>query len=224
MRSMESTWRSASLLVVLMVFPLTAADDALAQEGHTGTGLRVDARAGVALPSGELSEVSKAGPAVGVGATYWISETLGVRADGLLDLYRERDSFGPLEDEGPQMRAWHSSAGVALRFTTDEHEAVSTILGVGAGATFLESDSFLLPTASGPTEFEFRETYPAPYARLRVAYEILDRIDLAFDVRTDVILSEKSDTRVFEAATAGRVDPFAVAPTIPLTAGVSVGF
>lgn len=214
--------RTGSLLAgsLFLLAALAGPEAARAQE-EIGPGWSADARAGVALPAGELAGVAEPGPTLGVGAAYWLGSRVALRGDVSLDLYNEAEPFGPFEQEGPDLRAWHTTAGVIVRFTEEDDPRLTTDLGAGLGAVSFDGDRFLVPATDRTEPTSFEQTYLTPYASARVGYELSDRARLHAEFRATLILADEEDTRVFEAATGGRVQRFDTAGRLPFTVGVS---
>jgi hypothetical protein len=219
-----STVRAVLAVVLALAAVHSSAPDARAQEyGPDRDGWALDARSGLALPAGALSELARPGPAVGLGGLYWIGPKVAARADVGFERYASSSSFGPYEDEGPAVRMWRTTAGVQLRFTEEDPEDWSTILGVGVGAATLDTQGFLVPVTDRFTGFQLDQTYPEAYGRVRASYDASERVRILIGVEGHLTLASSGDTEVFEAATGGRVEAFDVVAAFPLTVGVELG-
>lgn len=215
--------RAAAVLATGLLSLLVLAGPARGQGAEDFEGWAVDARSGVALGAGGLADLADPGPAFGVGGSYWFTPSVAARADLDLEYYNRTEPFGPLEEEGPAVRLWHSTAGVLLRFTNEELSRWSTLIGAGAGLTRFETDSFLVPATGEVRPFEFSDTYFALYGELRVAYEVSRRVRVYLGGRSRFIEAEEQDTQVFREATGGRVEPFGTVASFPFVLGASVG-
>lgn len=216
--------RSAVLVALAALTVHVGAADLPAQQARTERGgWALEARSGLALPSGALSDLARAGPAGSVGGLYWLGPRLAARVDVGFERYGASSSFGPYEDEGPAVRMWRTTAGVQLRFTEEEPENWSTILGLGVGAATLDTDGFLVPVTDRLTEFQLDETYPEAYGQVRASYDASERLRILIGVEGHLTLASSEDTEVFEAASGGRVEAFDVVAAFPLTVGVELG-
>lgn len=209
----------AACALLLLAF----AGEGRAQDGRQSPGWSFEGRSGVALSGGGLADVTKPGPIYGIGASYWLSPNVALQADGDVELYNGGKPFGPLQEKGPDVRLWHSTAGVLIRFTEEDVPRWVTELGFGLGAVVFDTEPFLVPTAQGAQTFQLDETYVNSYGRLRIGYTATERLLLYLGVRSHFIVTNTEDTRAFEAATEGRSEAFGVAWTFPIRFGVSVG-
>lgn len=183
----------------------------------------LEARAGVVAPSGETRNLAGPGPTVGLGLSYRLTPVVSLRGDARVDLMSPESSFGPLQEEGPGVRVWNTTAGVLLRFTNDRLPGWSTLVGVGAGASTFDTDAFLIPVSGQAELFEFTDTYLTTYAELRFGYELAESARLSLGIRPQLIVTDEDATEIFEAATDGGVSPFGTTGSFPVTLGVSLG-
>lgn len=215
--------RRTIVVVALLAVPVLHARSAAQTPPGERSGWALEARSGFALPAGALSELASPGPAVGVGGLYWIGPKVAARADFGFERYASSSPFGPYEEEGPAVRMWRTTVGVQLRFTEEDPENWSTILGLGVGAATLDTQGFLVPVTDRYAGFQLDQTYPEAYGQVRASYEPSERIRLLIGVEGHLTLTSSEDTRVFEAATDGRVEAFDVVAAFPLTVGVELG-
>lgn len=215
--------RAGAPLALALLSLLVLADPGRGQGAEDFEGWAADARSGIALGAGALADLAEPGPTFGAGGSYWLTPSAAVRADVDLELYDNTEPFGPLEEEGPDVRLWHSTVGALLRFTNSEAPRWSTLIGAGAGLTNFDTDSFLIPATVEPRPFEFSDTYFTTYARLRVAYEVSRRVRVYLGGRSHFIVADEEDTEVFRVASGGRIQPFGTVASFPFVLGASVG-
>lgn len=219
-----TAFRSVLVAALTVAAALASAPDARAQAyGPDRDGWALDARSGLALPAGALSELASPGPAVGVGGLYWIGPKIAARADFGFERYASSSAFGPYEEDGPAVRMWRTTVGVQLRFTEEDPEDWSTILGLGVGAATLDTQGFLVPVTDRFTGFQLDQTYPEAYGQVRASYDASERVRILIGLEGHLTLASSEDTEVFEAATDGRVEAFDVVAAFPLTVGVELG-
>lgn len=120
--------------------------------------LDVDARAGVAVPVGDLREYSQPGFAVGLGASWWLTDALAIRADGALSALTGDDEAGA-GPATPNMQLYHYGLGLELDLSPNRVEGPWDLgLNVGAGGTTLDTEAFL--DDGGGAETDLTNTYP----------------------------------------------------------------
>lgn len=194
-----------------------------AQEVSRAGDWTLEGRGGVVTTVGEMRNLAGPGPTAGLGLSYRLTPAVSLRGDARVDLLSRESGFGPLEEEGPAVRIWNTTAGVLLRFTNDRLPGWSTLLGLGAGASTFDTDAFLIPVSGQAEPFEFTETYFTSYAELRIGYEVTESTRLSLGIRSQLLVTDEDATEIFEAATDGRVSAFGAAGTFPVTLGLSLG-
>lgn len=211
----------AALVGLLLSIPLLATA-ASAQEETPARGWALDARAGITTTVGEMRNLSGPGPTLGAGVAYWLNPNVAIRGDVDAAFLGSEEPFGPLQEVGPKIRLWHTTAGVLLRFTTEELPRWTTLIGVGAGATTFDTDPFLIPVSGQARRFEFGDTYFSSYARLRIGYEVSEDARISLGIRSNLILTDEEATEIFQVATDGRASAFGTTGSFPVTLGVSL--
>ncbi len=183
----------------------------------------LEARGGVVATVGETRNLADPGPTVGLGLSYRLTPVVSLRGDARVDLLSPESSFGPLQEEGPGVRVWNTTAGVLLRFTNDRLPGWSTLVGLGAGASTFDTDAFLVPVSGEAEPFEYTDTYLTTYAELRFGYRVSEAARLSLGIRPQLIVTDEEATEIFEVATDGRVSSFGTSGSFPVTLGVSLG-
>lgn len=182
----------------------------------------VNARSGITTTVGEMRNLSGPGPTVGVGVAYWFTPSVSLRGDVDAGFLGAEESFGPLQQTGPNIRLWHTTAGVLLRFTRKELPKWTTLLGIGGGATTFDTDPFLIPVSGEARPFEFSDTYFSAYAQLRIGYEVSENALISLGIRSNLIVTDEEATEIFQVATDGRAAPFGTTGSFPVTLGLSL--
>lgn len=219
------TWLRRSLAALVAAWaaiPLLAAG-AHGQESTDQEVWDLEGRGGVVATVGETRNLADPGPTVGLGLSYRLTPVVSLRGDARLDLLSPESSFGPLQEEGPGVRVWNTTAGVLLRFTNDRLPGWSTLVGLGAGASTFDTDAFLIPVSGQAELFEFTDTYLTTYAELRFGYRISESARLSLGIRPQLIVADEEATEIFEVATDGRVSPFGTVGSFPVSLGLSLG-
>lgn len=183
--------------------------------------LSLDARGGVALGAGEMAALTDPGWTVGAGATVWATPTVGLRVGGDLERFSSDEEFGSLQDEGPELRLWHATAGVALRFRSGERPRLGTVVSAGAGLAVFDSESFRAPAPGGSRLVSFEEVYFAPYASGRVFYRLGRDARAWVGGRARLILASDETTGILQQASGGEVRAFEATWTFPVQLGFS---
>lgn len=216
--------RGSGTVAALAALLVAAAPAMLrAQDGGPGSvfPLTLHAASGVVLPVGTLSRLERAGPSVGVGASWWLQPRIAIRLDGSAGFPEGRSAGYPgvTVDHVPDMQIWHYLAGVELRLTPRVSPWDVSVDLEGGGTTVGTTDS---PAFEGT---DFTHTYLTGSGGLRVAYRLSPDVDLFADGQADVMDMKKSQTAVF-ALTSSRVSPdgFGGGVTLPVQVGIQVGF
>lgn len=173
-----------------------------------------DAEGGVAIPATDLSEITDAGPSVGAGVGYALTDRFSIRADGDISLLEGKE----IEDPTPVTRdldLFHYNAGVAF----DVAPATSpweVAVNVAGGATTIDAEDL----AAGDEAEEFSQTYPAVNGGLSVGYDVTRNLNLYLAGQWYLTIADEADTEVLVDAVGE--EPFDVMSSVPLVAGLEV--
>ncbi len=186
----------------------------------------VDARAGVAVPAGELADFGRPGPSYGLGVSYRLSDRLALRAEGAFDDFRTRTFFASTPEQaaflglapGPRVgvRVWHYTAGLRFSLTPPGSRlALGANTGVGLARTSTDATTGALSDPLG-SSLTLSESHvdPAATVGLQVAYRLDERLHVfaVGELRTVFGASRRpEDTFV--------VRPFGTTAMVPATAG-----
>lgn len=174
------------------------------------------ARAGVAVPVGDLGDLSGPGPTFGGGVAYRVAPRLAVRADGAVSLLaRHRPGGG--RAEGPDLGLFHLGGGVELLLSDPALSRYRFRVHLGAGATTLDADATDDPApASG-----FRRTYFAATGGLGVGLDVASGVSFFLDGQWHLVFADEEETAALASFT-DEGEGFGRASVLPLTLGVRV--
>lgn len=118
----------------------------------------LEARAGVALPVGDLTHYSDPGFSLGLGAAWWLTNHLALRVDG--DLANLRGDEGGLVSPAatPDLGLYHYGLGLEMDLpgrAVDNPWSVQ--VNAGAGATTFDTEEFI---ATNRDLDDLTQTYP----------------------------------------------------------------
>lgn len=209
-----------TLAFALALIPL--ASPAQAQmSGETGT-WSIDARGGVAVPAGDLSDAVDVGPTFGLGIAYRVHPRVSIRVDGDLDIYSGADlQTGAGTFELPDLNLWHYNAGVGIELTEPGASRWDVTANLGAGATTFDGDAF---TTSGGTTVEgLSETYFTANGGLKFGYDVHPNVNVYAGGQWYLAFTDEEDTAGLTGGT-GQGEGLDTASSLPLTLGVKLKF
>jgi len=191
----------------------------------------LDLRAGAAVPTGDLTDVTDPGPHVGLGFGYRIFERLGISVDLGLEALQGTTLSDPVGgEEGrvetPDLRIWHFDAGgeVAL---LDPGGPWDLGLLVAGGIARFDSDlvepGFVGGPQSGGRPIDLSETYPSLRGGVRLGRRVGPSLDLFVGASAYVRFADEEDTAVLTDLDEG-IEPFGTVLSLPLSAGVRLRF
>lgn len=213
-----------------LVFALTLAAPAQVEAQVAERPLSVDARGGIAVPTGDLADLVDAGPSFGLGLAYRVHPRVSVRVDGDLDLYggADFDDPGAVQSGAPDMKFLHFSGGLEYDvLRRDQGHWNVTVNGAG-GMTVIDSDSFREGPVTNPEtqeeEIAFLESYFTANGGLKVGYAVTPMATVYAGAQWYVSFADQEDTAVFRALSPSTVSAFEKAQTVPVTLGLRVSF
>ena len=172
------------LMATLVILAIPAALNAQAYSNRLWS---FDFYGGVAIPTSDLSDISEAGPTFGVGANYYVSNRVGLRLEGNLDLLGGNDDdllvATPLvngDSGGPDITLFHLNGGVEFDLVDRTNRKVNFTLFVLGGAVFVNSDKFSLPGGvsstfpNGLVVGDWQDAYPELRAGFRLGFQLGD--------------------------------------------------
>lgn len=146
--SLATAAAAAAALALWLGAPALAAG----QADDDGAGVKVDGRAGVSVPLGDLSDDTDAGFVPGVGIAFLLSDNVALRADLDVSMLSEVDEEDV--EEGAQdffaadVNLWQYSGGFEVNLAGPDSD-VFFLLGLGAGATTIDPEE---PDAPQPPD------------------------------------------------------------------------
>lgn len=220
--------RGTPVLAALAAFLVLAVPAGLRAEptgpgGSSGSNpLKFHAAAGVVLPVGTLSDLERVGPAVDVGASYWLQPRIALRVDGDAGFPEGRNLGYPgvLVDHVPDMMLWHYLGGVEFRLTPPSESLVDVDLNVEAGATTVgTTDAPVFSTN------DITNTYPTEAAGLKVDLNLGRSVDLFLDGNADLVNMKSANTAIYSTMSS-KVSPsgFGSALSLPVEFGLKFAY
>ena len=166
--------------VVMVAIPAT-----LNAQAYSSRLWSFDLYGGVAIPTSSLGDISKAGPSFGVGADYYVSNRVGLRLEGSLDILGGNDDGlvvpSPLIDGGsgaPSVRLYHLNGGAEFDLVDRTNSKVSFTLFALGGVAFVNSQKFSLPPGRSSTFpdglvlGDWQDAYPEVRAGFRLGFQL----------------------------------------------------
>lgn len=199
---------------VLAASPGTAAsqgrDDAVRGGSGVDRPIRLDARAGIALPAADMKDYVDEGLVLAAGVAYRIRERWSVRADWTAALMR-RAKRRPLQKRGidiptrgSETNLHHVTAAAEVELSDPEAADIEVRAHGGVGVTFLSTEETELAVGGHFTPFT-----------------VFGGLELAFPLSEDVRIIGRGDLYVlpFQAGTPVHLHKEV---TLPFSAGVAV--
>ena len=132
----------------------------------------LEARAGVAVPAGDLAKFTDTGVSVGLGGAFWLHDNVAVRADGTFaGLNGER--HGLVTDAvTPDVSLYHYGVGVELDVPGRASPSPWDFeVNAGVGATTLDTENFI--ETDGLRE-DITRTYPNVNAGVSLGHQLAE--------------------------------------------------
>ena len=226
-----------SLLMAALV--MLAIPAALNAQAYSNRLWSFDFYGGVAIPTSDLSDVADAGPTFGVGANYYVSNRVGLRIEGNLDILGGKDSdLGvPVlldgDSGGPDIRLWHLNGGVEFDLVDRTNRKVNFTLFVLGGVVFVNSDKFSSPPSpsfpNGIKTGDWQDAYPELRAGFRLGYQLGDCTpgragicaDLFINGGANLMFGDEEDTEPITSLFSG-ADTFDTFTSFPIQIGIRI--
>lgn len=138
----KSATRIGGLLgAVVLVAWVPSKADAQAITAERPMNFSIEARAGIGVPTGDLSDSLVAnqgvGPMFGLGVSYKVAPRIALRADGDVELLKGGDLPLGLTGQSSDLNLWHYNAGVEAQLLNTETTRWRLFANLGLGATTL---------------------------------------------------------------------------------------
>lgn len=173
---------------------------------------------GIAIPLGDLADVSSAGPSFGLAGAYFLNPRLALRAEGSMDLLGEAD--GVTID--PELIVWHYTGGIEYHIS-DPTQNLLFAFDLGFGGVTFDTNIFDTP---GGGQTNFSNTYLAANGGLKLGYNFWRHSSTNVPMATifiqgdfHLMFADEDDNAAF-AALAGETSGFGTAYSVPITAGL----
>ena len=173
--------------------------------------MRLDARAGIALPAADMRDYVDEGPVLGAGLAYRLGDRWSVRGDWTAALMRPADRT-PLRNEGVNIPVrgsetdlHHLTGGLQVELSDPERADIEVRAHAGAGVTLVSTEETALAEGGDFTQFTLD-------VGLELAVPLAD--DLRFIGRGDLYVLPVH---------AGGPDHLGKEVTLPFSGGLSLG-
>lgn len=182
-----------------------------------------DLRGGVAIPTGDLDDVTDMGASIGAGLAYFLNPRFALRLDGNIDFLQPDDVGGP---DAPILRVWSYIGGFEFH-VTDPHDGLTFAIDLGGGGSMYWSDRFDLPD-QGLTDTRFKKTYPAAQGGARIGVNLGPEarsgarvVNLFVSGTARIIFGTEERTERFAARFPG-AQPWDTALIFPIEGGIRI--
>lgn len=208
---MHNATKYGVLLAVLALFALPEPGTAQPATGKVS----VDLRGGVAIPAGNMNNISDLGGLAGASAMWNFDPNWAIRADfDYILLNEDRDSFGNLISPPIDLMFFGGSFEVNFNGPKYQTMPLTFMLNLGAGAMKMKVDDTF--DASHPAN-GFDNTYLTFQGGAKVGYQVQPWINIFVNGSVYFMLIDSADTGVFGYN-------FDNGWVIPITAGVRLTF
>ena len=180
------------------------------------TPFNISARAGVAIPAGELWQMLDPGVHAGAALSYYFDKHVGVRAEFAADFLNDReDSTGGTPSPG--MTLLHFNGGVEFNFARPSGQSLplTFVAGIGAGATSATASESYADDSS----VDFSSTVFTANASAEVGWQFNPNVNVFLGFYAYLMKFSEEDTQVF-ADRSPDVEAFGWAYSFPITLGV----
>lgn len=190
---MRSTRSRTVLISALMLLGIASAARAQSAERR----VLIEARAGVNVPTFDISDAVDAGPGVGLGAAVRFAPKLWLMGDVDLGFHPGATLAGG--GQAPGVKVYHYIAKLGYELLSDRQSRWSVIVNAGAGALTFDTDG------AGSN------TYPAINVGAKIGYRLSPRVQLLLSPQGDIAFTDKAEVGTSNAW------------VWPFTAGVRIG-
>ena len=185
----------------------------------------IDGGAGIAIPIGDLADVSSSGVSFALGASYFLNPRLALRADGGLTLLGESD----LAASDPNLQVWNFLGGIEYHIA-DPTGGLLFAFDLEAGGATFDTEIFTVadyPTTGATTSGNFSQTVFAAQGGLKLGYNFARYAQTGVPMATiyinadfHVMFLDEDHTDLFAAFNG--TTAFGTSMMIPVTAGIRI--
>lgn len=186
-----------------------------------------DVNAGVAIPLGDLGDVSKSGFAISGGAAYFLNPRLAVVARGGADFLGGDSGADFVGGEGPDLTVIHYTGGIEGHLADPMGDFLAAITVAAGGASF-DTDQYSVndyPSSGAVSTQSFTQTYFALQGGLTLGYNFARKgannvptVTFFISGQAHYIFADEDETAVLAAGYG--VSAFDSMFEIPITAGL----
>ena len=189
-----------------------------------------DGRGGIALPVGDLKDVSDAGATVGAGLAYFLNPRFALRLDGNIDFLKGKDeTAADAGSEAPDERLFHFVGGFEVHLTDPSTSRARFTIGANAGGVVIDGDEFVVnnfdgitnaPLQGATTTTAFEDTYFQVGGSLRLGLKASRLVDLFVGGQVRWLFVDEDDTAPI--AHFYGTTPFDSGLVIPIEGGIRI--
>ncbi len=182
-----------------------------------------EGNAGVAIPLGDLDDVSGAGVSFGAAASYFLNPRFALRAEGSLDVMDKGDNVAL----DPDLNVWHYTGGFEYHIA-DPTGGLLFAFDLGLGGVTFDTNTFQVsdfPNTGDTATGSFNRTYIAANGGLKLGYNFARHAGTGVPLATifiqgdlHVMFADEDDTRMF--ARLNSAQPFGTVYSVPITGGI----
>lgn len=218
------TKRILSATIALLTAGVLWARPAAAQEGP----VEIDFEGGVAVPSGDLSDLMKTSASFGMGLDVPVHDRIAVRVQGSGDLYKGKtieSGIGSGRDVA-SLTLTHLQAGPSFAVTGGDGGAFTVDLYALGGITVASSERDEYSTGDGGAVIvDLSTVWPLATGGARIGYQVTERLNVFASGEVNYIMADDSETVDYtRLGTIGTTDGFAAQASLPLTLGLQLNF
>ena len=202
-----------------LIFPLLLVGAISTGGAQTVT---LEGAGGIALPSGELSDLADGSASLQVAAAYPVHRRVLVRAVGSVDLLTGKEVDEPgFGASTPDIELWSGGVGVEALVTPPDRNWFGSVHVTGLVTSFNTEvfDAPVVHPVSNELVGDFAETYVTAGIGVKVGYEIRSRLEAFVSGEWRTMFADEDDTVVF-GELSPEVEAFDSATWIPVTAGL----
>lgn len=216
--------RITSATVALLVSGALWASPAVAQDGP----VEIDFRGGVAVPSGELSDLMKTSASFGMGLDIPIQNAIAVRVQGSGDLYRGKDIESGIGSGRAvaDLRLTHLQAGPTFAVTGGDEGSLTVDLYALGGATIASSERDEYSTGEGGAVIvDLSTVWPVATGGAQIGYQVTERLEVFASGELNYIIADEDETVDYtRLGVIGSTSGFSSQASIPVTLGLKLSF
>jgi len=176
---------------------------------------------GVAIPVGDLADVSSTGAALKVGASYFLNPHFALRVEGGVDFMDKGDNA----PSDPDLNIWHFLGGFEY-LVSDPTDDVFFALDFGAGGVTFDTDVFQVQNSGGGTTTgNFAQTYFAAKGGVKLGYSFARHAGTGVPIATiyvngdfHLLFADSGDSALFSQF--NNTSTFDTVYEFPITAGI----